>query len=60
MGARDGKLWLIKTYQAAYLHHMMLHTPKSFLKDLVKRIAMEKGLPKRVGQKEAEEFFGGL
>ena len=48
------------TYQDAYLHHNLLHTPKGFLKDLVKRIAMEKGLPKRVGMKEVEEFFGRL
>jgi hypothetical protein len=59
MGARDGKLSLIKTYYHACLHHMMFHTPKIFLKDLVKTIAAEKGLPKRVGMKEAEEFFGG-
>ena len=60
MGTRDGKLSLIKTYQDALLHHIQFHTPKSFLKDLVKTIAAEKGLPKRVGQKDAEEFFGLL
>jgi len=35
-------------------------TPKTFLKDLVKTIAAEKDLPKRVGVNEAEEFLGGL
>jgi hypothetical protein len=58
MGARDGKLSMIKTYHDVGLHHMMFHTPKSFLKDLVRIIATKKGLPKRVGQKEAEGFFG--
>jgi hypothetical protein len=51
---------MIKTYQDALLHHIQFHTPKSFLKDLVRMMAMEKGLPKRVGQKDAEEFFGRL
>jgi hypothetical protein len=60
MGSRDGKLSLIKTYYDAFLHHNMYRTPKSALKDLVKTIAMEKGLSKRVGQKDAEEFFGRL
>lgn len=60
MGAKEGKLSSIKTYQDALLHHMQFHTPKSFLKDLVKTIAAEKDLPRRVGQKDAEEFFGRL
>ena len=60
MGARDRKLSMIKTYYDALLHHIQFHTPKSFLKDLVRTMAMEKGLPKRVGEKEAEEFFGRL
>ena len=60
MGAREGKLSLIKTYQDAILHHMMFHTPKSFLKDLVRIMAVEKGLPKRVSEKNAVEFFGRL
>jgi len=59
-GARDGKLSLIRTYCDALLHHMNYCTPKTFLKDLVKAMAVEKGLPKRVGVKEAEEFFGRL
>lgn len=58
MGARDGKLSLIKTYQDALLHHMQFQTSKTFIKDLVKRMATEKGFPRRVGQKEVEEFFG--
>lgn len=57
MGARDGKLSTVKTYQDACLHHIQFHTPKTFLKDLVKTIAVEKGLPRRVGEKEAERFF---
>lgn len=60
MGARDGKLSSIKTYQDALLHHMQFGTPKNALKDLVKIVAVEKGLPKRVGEKDAEEFFGRL
>lgn len=60
MGARDGKLSMIKTYHDALLHHMEFHTPKNFLKDVVKIMAIEKGLPKRVGQKDAEKFFGRL
>ena len=60
MGARDGKLSSIKTYQDVLLHHMLFHRPKSFFKDLLKTIAVNKGLPKRVGQKDAEEFFGRL
>ena len=60
MGAEDGKLSLIKTYHDAFLHHMQFGTPKTFLRDLVKSMAVEKGLPKRVGIKEAEEFFGRL
>lgn len=60
MGARDGKLSTIKTYQDAILHHLHFRTPKGFLKDLVKIMAIEKGLPKRLGTKEAEEFFGRL
>ena len=59
MGARDGKLSMIKTYRDALLHHMAFGTPKTFLKDLVKAMAVQKGLPKRVGVKEAEEFSGG-
>ena len=58
MGARDGKLSLIKTYHDALLHQFQFHTPKSFLKGLVRIIAVEKGLPKRVSVKEAEEFLG--
>ena len=60
MGARDGKLSLIKTYQDALLYHLHFRTPKKFVKDLVKTMATEKGLSKRVGMKEAEEFFGRL
>ena len=60
MGARDGQLSMVKTYQDARLHHTLFHTPKSFLKDLVRNMAVEKGLPKRVGEKEAEGFFGRL
>lgn len=60
MGARDGKLSLIKTYHDVFLHHKHFGTPKSALKDLVRTMAVEKGLSNRVGQKEAEEFFGRL
>ena len=60
MGARDGKLYLIRMYQDAILHHRTYGTSKKILKDLVKRIAMEKGLAKMVGQKQAEEFFGRI
>jgi hypothetical protein len=58
MGAREGKLSSIKTYQDAILLHLQFRTPKGFLKDLVKIIAIGKGLPRRVGQKDAEEIFG--
>lgn len=60
LGARDGKLSLIKTYHDALLHHMRFQKPKSALKDLVRTMAVEKGLPKCVGEKDAEEFFGRL
>jgi hypothetical protein len=60
MGARDGKLSLIKTYQDTFLHHMIFHTPKTFLRDSVRTWAVEKRLSKRVGQKEAEEFLSAL
>ena len=60
MGARDGKLSLIKTYRDALIHHMHFRTSKRALKDLVKAMAVEKGLSKRAGVKEAEEFFGGI
>jgi len=60
MGARDGKLSSIRTYPDALLYHIHFRTPKIFLRDLVKTIARVKGLPKRVGVKEAEEFFGRL
>jgi len=60
MGAREGKLSLIKTYQDAILHHLQFPTQKGFLKGLVRRIAMGKGLPKRVGVEETEDFFGRI
>jgi len=60
LGARDGKLSLIKTYHDAFLHHNLYHTPKGFLNDLVRNMAVEKGLSHRIGHKEAEEFFGRL
>ena len=58
MGARDGKLSMVKTYRDALLHHLQFRTPKRALKDLVKTMAVEKGLPRRVGVKEAGEFLG--
>jgi hypothetical protein len=57
MGANQAKLSLIRTYQDANLPHLGFGSPKSALRDLVKIVAVEKGLPNRVGQKEAEEFF---
>ena len=54
------KLSLIKTLHDALLHHWQFRTQKRALRDLAKTMAAEKGLPKCVGQKDVEEFFGRL
>lgn len=57
MGATDGKLSGIRTYNDAINHCNVFCTRRDALKDLVKIMAHAKGLPKRVGEKQAAEFF---
>ena len=57
-GALPGRLQIIETYVDA-LNHVRNYCKgrKSDYRDLIRSIAMAKGLGKRVGQEQAQEFF---
>lgn len=57
-GALDGKLQVISDYVSA-LNHVDLYcgSKKSDFKKIIKEIAIGKGLPKRVGESQSQEFF---
>ena len=57
-GAAPGRLTVGNTYQAA-LHHVTVCNAgrRQDYKDLLKAIAEAKGLPSRVGEKQAAAFF---
>ena len=56
-GAIGGKLQDIRTYENALTHCDLFCSRQDALKDLIKTMAQEKGLPKRVGEKQTQEFF---
>jgi len=59
LGARSGKIQEIATYDDAVMH-AMFHCNNSLkdLKTLIRIMAGAKGLSGRIGEKQAEEFFG--
>lgn len=56
-GAIGGKLSAISTYERALHHCQIFSSRKDALLDLIKSLAQAKGLPKRVGEKQIDEFF---
>ncbi len=56
-GASRGKLFAIRTYGEAIQHCLHFCTQRSAIKDLIKSLAQAKGLPERVGERQAAEFF---
>ena len=56
-GASAGKLTAIRTYKDALTLCDLVCPTGAARKTLVRTMAQEKGLPNRVGKKEAEEFF---
>ena len=56
-GAIGGKLSAIVTYESALHHCQIFCSRKDALIDLIKSLAQAKGLPKRVGEKQIDEFF---
>jgi hypothetical protein len=52
-----GKLTIIRTYEEAVDHCGIYCSGKTPLQQLVKTMAQAKGLPKRVGEKQAQAFF---
>lgn len=52
----DGLLSIVQTYQEA-MQYAGLCLRKNHTKGLIRDLAEAKGLPKRVGEKQAEEFF---
>ena len=57
MGAIDGKLSRISTYRDAINHCRIFCSRREDFNNLIKHIAQAKGLPQRVGEKQAAEFF---
>ena len=57
-GANQGKLQVVRTYAGA-LNHVELYCSgrKSDYVDLIRYLAKAKGLPARVGEKQAQLFF---
>lgn len=56
-GANAGKLYRIETYHDALEHCSLFCSRKESFKSLIKSIAEAKGLPSRVGEKQAQAFF---
>lgn len=56
-GAVEGNLTLISTYRDALRHCVLYRVRKVDLEKLITSLAQAKGLPQRVGEKQAEEFF---
>lgn len=58
LGANSGKIQEIKTYLQALTHvDIYCNGNKTDKKNIIRRLAQAKGLPTRVGNKQAEEFF---
>jgi hypothetical protein len=57
-GAARGKLTEIRTYQDALNLGFSNTAPKRSMKSAVRNLARAKGLPDRVGELDAQQFFG--
>lgn len=57
-GAFDGRLSIVKTYKHILQHvELTCDNSNDSFKTIVRAVAELKGLPKRVGEKQAREFF---
>lgn len=57
LGALDGRLQILRTYQDSLLHAQIYCTRAADMKTLITSLARAKGLPQRVGELQAAKFF---
>jgi hypothetical protein len=59
LGASAGKLRIVTSYGDALQYvHTYCRGEKPALRTLIRQLAEAKGLPERVGEQQAQDFFG--